>query len=96
MPGSHKRTFTLPSNQARYIDSLVASGTYATSSAVVCAGLRALKERDAGIERWLRAEVVPAAIAMQADPDRAISADRVFGEIQDLHIGRQESPECDA
>ncbi len=51
---------------------------------VIRAGLRALQERDAAVDRWLRDEVVPIAAAMQADPGRAISADRVFGEIRDL------------
>ncbi len=87
MAATHRRTFSLPGEQARYIDNLVASGTYATSSEVIRAGLRALQERDAAVERWLREEVVPVAAAMQADPDRAISADRVFGDIRDLHAG---------
>ena len=96
MAASHKRSFSLPAEQARYIDSLVASGSYATSSEVIRAGLRALQERDAAVDRWLRDEVVPIAAAMQADPGRAISADRVFAEIRDLHAGRQKNPGSDA
>ncbi len=88
MAASHKRTFSLPGEQAQYIDNLVASGTYATSSEVIRAGLRALQERDAAVERWLREEVLPVATAMQANPDRAVSADRVFGEIRDIHDRR--------
>ena len=78
MAASQKRTFSLPVEQARYIDNLVASGAYATCSEVIRVGLRALQERDAAVERWLRDEVVPVAAAMQADPGRAVSADRVF------------------
>jgi antitoxin ParD1/3/4 len=63
-----KRTITLPADQARYLDSLVASGRYASESDVISAGLRALQEREAGIERWLREEVAPVYDAMQADP----------------------------
>ncbi len=96
MAASHKRTFSLPGEQARYIDSLVASGAYATSSEVIRAGLRALQERDAAVERWLREEVLPVAAAMQADPGRAISADRVFGEIRDTHNRRLKDPGSDA
>ena len=96
MAASQKRTFSLPGEQARYIDSLVASGAYATSSEVIRAGLRALQERDAAVERWLREEVVPVAAAMESDPARAISADRVFGEIRDLHAGRAKNPGRDA
>lgn len=77
MPAHEKRTFSLPAEQARYIDSLVASGTYATASEVIRAGLRALQERDAAVERWLREEVVPVYDAMQADRGRAIPADQV-------------------
>jgi hypothetical protein len=29
-------------------------------------------ERDGAVERWFREEVVPAAIAMRANPDRGI------------------------
>ena len=88
MPATDKRTFSLPAEQARYIDALVASGAYATASEVVRAGLRALQERDAAVERWLREEVVPVAAAMQADPHRGIPADQVFAEIRALHAQR--------
>jgi antitoxin ParD1/3/4 len=85
MPSTDKRTVSLPAEQASYIDALVASGTYATASEVVRAGLRALQERDAVVERWLREEVVPVAAAMQADPGRGIPADQVFAGIRALH-----------
>ena len=83
-----KRTFSLPGEQANYIDGLVVSGAYASGSEVIRAGLRALKERDSAVERWLREEVVPVTAAMQADPARAIPADRVFDEIRELHARR--------
>ena len=56
MSGSscEKRTFSLPAEQGHYIDKQVKSGAYASASEVVRAGLRALAERDAAIERWLR------------------------------------------
>jgi antitoxin ParD1/3/4 len=88
MPSSDKRTISLPAEQASYIDAQVASGAYATASEVVRAGLRALQERDAAVERWLREEMVPAAAAMQADPGRAIPAEKVFAEIRALHAQR--------
>ena len=88
MAAAEKRTFSLPTEQAEYIDKLVASGTYATSSEVIRAGLRALQERDAAMDRWLREEVVPVATAMQADPGRAIAADQVFDDIRALHAER--------
>ncbi len=88
MASSDKRTISLPPEQARYIDALVASGAYATASEVVWAGLRALQERDAAVERWLRDEVVPVAAAMRADPGRGIPAERVFADIRALHAQR--------
>lgn len=88
MPSPDKRTISLPAEQASYIDSLVASGAYATASEVVRAGLRALQERDAAIERWLRDEVVPVFDAMQADPGRAIPADQVMATIRAHHAAR--------
>ena len=44
---------------------------------VVRAGLGALRERDAAVERSLEAEVAPVYDALQADPGRALSADKV-------------------
>ena len=88
MPSPDKRTISLRAEQASYIDALVASGTYATVSEVVRAGLRALQERDLAVERWLQNEVVPVAAAMQADPGRAIPAERVFADLRALHAQR--------
>lgn len=70
------------------MDQLVASGGYASASEVVRAGLRALQERDAAVERWLREEVAPVYDAMQADPGRALAADRVGQALQAHHAAR--------
>ncbi|MSO76293.1 MAG: type II toxin-antitoxin system ParD family antitoxin [Alphaproteobacteria bacterium] len=88
MPSPEKRTFSLPTEQAGYIDSLVASGAYASGSEVVRAGLRALLERDAAVEKWLREEVAGVYDAMRADPGRAISADQVFATVRARHADR--------
>ena len=66
MPSPEKRTFSLPTEQAGYIDILVASGSYASGSEVVRAGLRALQERDAAVEHWLREQL--SAFAMPFSP----------------------------
>jgi antitoxin ParD1/3/4 len=89
MSSTEKRTFSLPAEQAGYIDALVASGAYASSSEVVRAGLRALQERDAAVERWLREQVLSVHDAMQTDPNRAIPAERVFAAVRARHAERR-------
>ncbi len=84
-----KRTISLPSDQAAFIDAKVSSGDYASVSEVVRAGLRALKERDEAIERWLREEVAPTYDSMKADPARAVSSASVFSDIRARHAERQ-------
>jgi antitoxin ParD1/3/4 len=88
MPASEKRTISLPSEHAEYIDAKVASGDYASASEVVRAGLRALQERDAAVERWLREEVVPTYDSMNADPTRGVPIDEAFAELQAHHERR--------
>jgi antitoxin ParD1/3/4 len=88
MSATEKRTVSLPTEQASYIDSLVASGAYASASEVVRAGLRALQERDAAIERWLREEVIPVYDAMKADPARGIPAEQVMASLRKRHAER--------
>lgn len=79
-----KRTFSLPKDQSAYIDAKVASGGYASSSEVVREGLRALQQRDAAIERWLREEVAPALGEMDAHPEQSVPLDDALDEIENL------------
>jgi antitoxin ParD1/3/4 len=88
MVESTKRTVNLPSEQARYVDRLVADGRYASASEVVRAGLAALSEQDQIVDRWLRDDVAPVVDAMRADPSRAIPAERVFAELRKHHAKR--------
>lgn len=88
MSASAKRTFSLPVEQAAYIDELVRSGGYASASEVIRAGVRALQERDAAVELWLRDEVVPVYRTMIADPSLAIPSDEVFAAIRERHAER--------
>lgn len=83
-----KRTVSLPAKQAKFIDAQVRAGTYASASEVVRAGLRALQERDAAVEQWLRSEVAPVYDAMKADPKRAIPAETVFSAIRAHHAAK--------
>jgi antitoxin ParD1/3/4 len=88
MANIEKRTISLPEEHAAFIDQLVASGAYASASEVVRAGLRALKERDAAVDRWLREEVAPVYDAVQADPGRTRSLESVFTDIRVHHAER--------
>jgi antitoxin ParD1/3/4 len=91
MAGVEKRTVSLSPELAAYVDDLIVSGAYATASEVIRAGLRALQEREGAVERWLRDEVVPAAVAMQAEPERGIPADVAFERLRALHRRRIEA-----
>lgn len=64
---------------------MVASGSYASASEVVRAGVRALQERDAAVERWLREDVAPVYDAMVEDPSRGVGAEEVFASIRARH-----------
>jgi antitoxin ParD1/3/4 len=92
MPTVERRTVSLPSAQASYIDSFVETSVYASASEVARAGLRALQERDAAIERWLHEEVAPVYDAMQADPGRGIPADEVTAALRAHHARRLKKP----
>ncbi len=93
MTAVQKRTFSLPAKQARFIDSKVRAGTYASASEVVRAGLRALEERDAAIDSWLRSEVGPVYDAMKANPKRAISAKKAFAAVRARHAAKLRAAE---
>lgn len=88
MQNTAKKTISLPEEHAAFIDRMVASGAYASASEVVRAGLRALQERDAAIDRWLREEVAPVYDAVQADPGRTLTIDDVFADIRTRHMQR--------
>jgi antitoxin ParD1/3/4 len=82
MAGTAKRTFSLSAEQAAYIDAKVQAGGYASGSEVVRAGLRALQERDAAVERWLREEVVPVCEAIDGGRMETYPIDDVFRELK--------------
>ena len=71
MRTTQQLSITLPMEMARLVKEKVANGTYATESEVIREGLRALQEREAAVERWLREDVAPTYDAYKANPTRA-------------------------
>jgi antitoxin ParD1/3/4 len=75
-------SITLPLDMAEAVESKIKSGGYASVSEVVRDGVRALMERDAAVERWLREEVVAGHQEYLADPSKGVPADAVLGRIK--------------
>ena len=82
-------SITLPLDMAEAVKRKVKSGAYASISEVVRDGVRALLERDAAVERWLREEVVPDHQEYVADPTKGVPADAVLKRIKSRHSARK-------
>jgi len=82
MRSTRQLSITLPNAMADWVKDKTASGAYASESEVIRDGLRALRERDGAVERWLRDEAVPTYKAYLADPTNVRPADEVFDEIE--------------
>ena len=78
-----KRTFSLTEEQSGFIDRKVASGEYASSSEVIRQGLRAMQERDAAIEKWLREEVVPTLGRIENGTEKLLTSEEVRRSLRD-------------
>lgn len=81
MATTQKLSISLPEEQARFVEKLAQSGQYASASAVISDGLRALQARDAAMERWLRDEVVPTYEALRADPSTGLTIEQARAEV---------------
>ena len=81
MRSTKQLSITLPIEMAEMVRAKVTSGEYACESEVIRDGLRALSERNAAVERWLRNEVVPTARAHSANPGRASTVDEAFDRV---------------
>lgn len=80
-------SITLPHDMAKAVKKKVASGAYATESEVIREGLRALSERDAALEEWLRTEGVARYDAFKRDP-RGRPAAEVLARLRRHHAKR--------
>ena len=75
-------SITLPNDMASAVAQKITSGRYASVSEVMRGGLRALMERDAAIDRWLREDVVPGHQEYLADPSKAVPADQIMERLK--------------
>lgn len=83
-----KALFHSADGAAAFIDRLVMSGSYASASEVVRDGLRALQDRNAAVERWLREDVASTYDRWKADPSRAISSEEIAERMRKRHEER--------
>jgi len=77
MRSTQQFSITLPHELADAVKAKVAAGEYATESEVIREGLRALIAKDRAVETWLREQVVPAAMELEADPSKALTPAQV-------------------
>jgi antitoxin ParD1/3/4 len=89
MRTTRQLSITLPNEMADMVRHKVESGAYASESEVIREGLRSLEARDAAIDRWLRAEVVPALEEYLEDPSQAISIDQAFDGLEERYRARK-------
>ena len=82
-------SITLPLDMAEAVENKIKSGDYATVSEVMRDGVRALLERDAAVERWLREEVVAGHGEYSADPSKGVPANEILGRIKIRRAARK-------
>ena len=75
-------SITLPVDMAEVVEGKIKSGAYASVSEVMRDGVRALLERDAAVERWLREEVVAGHAEYLADPSKGVAAEEILSRIK--------------
>ncbi|MCB8875226.1 type II toxin-antitoxin system ParD family antitoxin [Acidisoma silvae] len=82
MRSTQQFSITLPTEMAEIVEQKVRSGDYASVSEVIRDGMRALMERDAAVERWLREDVVAGHAAYLADPSQAVPSSDILDRIK--------------
>ncbi|THF59039.1 ribbon-helix-helix domain-containing protein [Ollibium composti] len=72
----------LPAEMAAELEQKVQSGEYGSVQDALIEGARALLQRDADIDRWLREEVVAGHAEYLSDPSSSIPSEGVLGRIK--------------
>jgi putative addiction module CopG family antidote len=89
MPTGRQLVVTLPPEMIDLVQRKVASGEYADESAVIAQSLELLEDREEGLERWLREEVVPVCLAMEAAPASGMSSSELLAGLEAARRERQ-------
>jgi putative addiction module CopG family antidote len=82
-------SITLPLEMAEAVESKIKSGAYASVSEVMRDGVRALFDREAAVEKWLREEVVAGHEEYLADPSKGVPAEAILDRIKARRAARQ-------
>ena len=91
MPTGRQLVVTLPPEMVELVQRKVASGEYADESDVISDSLSFLEDQEQQLERWLREEVVPACVAIEADPSPGISVSELLADLDAARRKRQQS-----
>ena len=74
---------------AEAVEGKIKSGAYASVSEVMRDGVRALFDREAAVEKWLREEVVAGHQEYLSDPSKGIPAEAILDRIKTRRAARQ-------
>ena len=78
----------LSAEMAEFVQRKIASGEYVDESEVIAESLELLEDREEGLERWLREEIVPVCLEMEADPSLGVPVE----EVQQALAARRNNP----
>lgn len=87
MAERHEVTITLSDEAIAFVKAKLATGEYASESAVIEHELEAARLEDEAQRRWEREEVLHAIEEFEADPSTAFSAEQV---LENLRAAREE------
>lgn len=90
MRTTQQYSITLPLEMAELVERKIKSGGYASVSELLREGVRALMERDAALEHWLREEVTQAVAEHRAAPEQAVPARDIMQRIRARAAARKE------
>ena len=82
-------SITLPLEMVKAVERKIKSGAYASVSEVMRDGVRALLDRDAALERWLREEIVPGHKEYLADPSKGVPAGAGLAHVKARRMARK-------